>query len=170
MNTVEEILEAYKKLSTIDKYKVAKRILNIENESKNGFDTKNMRSELKEVCHNQCCCNFCPIKEKYGTMDCDFNEMPDQYIIEIYADILKSKEPKDSNSKIYRLDIWNDHHKSCHVDKSFWVIATNPNEAIEIVKRESKFPGAKDFQFHEDNIRTIMKVSSEPILICEYQS
>ena len=69
MNTVEEILETYKKLSTIDKYKVAKRILNIENESKNGFDTKNMRSELKEVCHNQCCCNFCPIKEKYGTID-----------------------------------------------------------------------------------------------------
>lgn len=88
MNAVEEILEAYKRLSALDQYKVAEKILNIENESKNEFDAKNMRSELKEVCHNRESCNYCPVKDKFGMVDCDFEEMTDKRIIEIYNQIL----------------------------------------------------------------------------------
>lgn len=47
MDKVEEILEAYKRLLAPDQYKVAENILNMEEESKNGFDTNNMRSDLE---------------------------------------------------------------------------------------------------------------------------
>ena len=42
MDKVEEILEAYKRLPAPDQYKVAENILNIEDESTNGFDTQNI--------------------------------------------------------------------------------------------------------------------------------
>ena len=53
MDKIEEILEAYKRLPAPDQYKVAENILNMEEESKSGFDTNNMRSDLEEVCHNR---------------------------------------------------------------------------------------------------------------------
>lgn len=53
MDKVEEILQAYKRLPASDQHKVAEKILNIEDESTNGFDTQNMRSELNEVCRNR---------------------------------------------------------------------------------------------------------------------
>ena len=58
MDKVEEILEAYKRLSAPDQYKVAENILNMEEESKSGFDTNNMRSDLEEVCHNRETCKI----------------------------------------------------------------------------------------------------------------
>ena len=82
MDKVEEILEAYKRLPAPDQYKVAENILNMEEESKSGFDTNNMRSDLEEVCHNRETCNYCPIKDEFGIVDCDFEE-----IVEIYDKI-----------------------------------------------------------------------------------
>ena len=88
MDKVEEILEAYKRLPAPDQYKVAENVFNMEEESKNGFDTNNMRSDLEEVCHNRETCDFCPVKDKFGMVDCDFDEMKDERIIEIYDKIL----------------------------------------------------------------------------------
>lgn len=87
MDKVEEILEAYKRLLAPDQYKVAENILNMEEESKNGFDTNNMCSDLEEVCHNRETCNYCPIKDEFGIVDCDFEEMTDKKIVEIYDKI-----------------------------------------------------------------------------------
>ena len=87
MDKIEEILEAYKRLPAPDQYKVAENILNIEDESTNGFDTQNMRLELNEVCHNRETCNYCPIKDEFGMVDCDFEEMTDKKIVEIYDKI-----------------------------------------------------------------------------------
>ena len=83
MDKIEEILEAYKRLPAPDQYKVAEKILNIEDESTNGFDTQNMRLELNEVCHNRETCNYCPIKDEFGIVDCDFEEMTDKKIVEM---------------------------------------------------------------------------------------
>ena len=146
MNTVEEILEAYKKLSTIDKYKVAKRILNIENESKNGFDTKNMRSDLEEVCHNRETCNYCPIKDEFGIVDCDFEEMTDKKIVEIYDKIFGCNRVE---KKFYRLNLWD------KANMHFFVNAASKKEAFEIIKRHRNFSKVMDLDICEDDIEEV---------------
>ena len=102
MDKIEEILEAYKRLPAPDQYKVAENILNMEEESKSGFDTNNMRSDLEEVCHNRETCNYCPIKDEFGIVDCDFEEMADKKIVEIYDKILEGNRVE---KKFYRLNL-----------------------------------------------------------------
>lgn len=102
MDKIEEILGAYKRLPAPDQYKVAENILNMEEESKSGFDTNNMRSDLEEVCHNRETCNYCPIKDEFGIVDCDFEEMADKKIVEIYDKILECNRVE---KKFYRLNL-----------------------------------------------------------------
>ena len=135
MDKVEEILEAYKRLPAPDQYKVAENILNMEEESTNGFDTQNMRLELNEVCHNRESCNYCPVKDKFGMVDCDFDEMKDERIIEIYDKILGCNRVE---KKFYRLNLWD------KANMYFFVNATSKKEAFEIIKRYKNFSKVMD--------------------------
>lgn len=146
MNEVEEILQAYKRLPTPDQYKIAKNILNKEEESKNGFDTNNMRSDLEEVCHNRETCDFCPVKDKFGMVDCDFDKMKDKRIIEIYDKILGCNRVE---KKFYRLNLWD------KANMHFFVNAASKKEAFEIIKRHRNFSKVMDLDICEDDIEEI---------------
>lgn len=146
MDKVEEILEAYKRLPASDQYKVAENILNMEEESKSGFDTNNMRSDLEEVCHNRETCNYCPVKDKFGMVDCDFDEMKDERIIEIYDKILGCNRVE---KKFYRLNLWD------KANMYFFVNATSKKEAFEIIKRYKNFSKVMDLDICEDDIEEV---------------
>lgn len=146
MDKIEEILEAYKRLPAPDQYKVAENILNIEDESTNGFDTQNMRLELNEVCHNRESCNYCPVKDKFGMVDCDFDEMKDERIIEIYDKILGCNRVE---KKFYRLNLWDE------ANMHFFVNATSKKEAFEIIKRYKNFSKVMDLDICEDDLEEV---------------
>lgn len=146
MDKVEEILETYKRLPAPDQYKVAEKILNIEDESTNGFDTQNMRLELNEVCHNRETCNYCPIKDEFGIVDCDFEEMTDKKIVEIYDKILGCNRVE---KKFYRLNLWD------KANMYFFVNATSKKEAFEIIKRHRNFLKVMNLDICEDDIEDV---------------
>lgn len=146
MDKVEEILEAYKRLPAPDQYKVAEKILNVENKSTSDFDTKKMRSELQEVCHNRESCNYCPVKDKFGMVDCDFDEMKDEGIIEIYDKILGCNRVE---KKFYRLNLWD------KANMYFFVNATSKKEAFEIIKRHRNFSKVMNLDICEDDIEDV---------------
>lgn len=146
MDKIEEILEAYKRLPAPDQYKVAENILNIEEESKNGFDTNNMRSDLEEVCHNRETCNYCPIKDEFGIVDCDFEEMTDKKIVEIYDKIFGCNRVE---KKFYRLNLLDE------ANMHFFVNATSKKEAFEIIKRYKNFSKVMDLDICEDDIEEV---------------
>lgn len=146
MDKVEEILQAYKRLPAPDQYKVAEKILNVENKSTSDFDTKNMRSELQEVCHNRESCNYCPVKDKFGTIDCDFDEMKDERIIEIYDKILGCNRVE---KKFYRLNLWD------KANMHFFVNATSKKEAFEIIKQHRDFSKVMNLDICEDDIEEV---------------
>ena len=146
MDKVEEILQAYKRLPASDQHKVAEKILNIEDESTNGFDTQNMRSELNEVCRNRESCNYCPVMDEFGTIDCDFDEMKAERIIEIYDKILGCNRVEE---KFYRLNLWD------KANMHFFVNATSKKEAFEIIKRYKNFSKVMDLDICEDDIEEV---------------
>lgn len=146
MDKVEEILEAYKRLPAPDQYKVAEYIFNMEEKSKNGFDTNNMRSDLEEVCHNRETCDFCPVKDKFGMVDCDFEETADKKIVEIYDKILGCNRVE---KKFYRLNLWD------KANMHFFVNAASKKEAFEIIKRHRNFSKVMDLDICEDDIEEV---------------
>lgn len=146
MDKVEEILEAYKRLPASDQYKVAENIFNMEEKSKNGFDTNNMRSDLEEVCHNRETCDFCPVKDKFGMVDCDFEETADKKIVEIYDKILGCNRVE---KKFYRLNLWD------KANMHFFVNAASKKEAFEIIKRHRNFSKVMDLDICEDDIEEV---------------
>lgn len=78
--------------------------------------------------------------------DCDFEEMADKKIVEIYDKILEGNRVE---KKFYRLNLLDE------ANMYFFVNATSKKEAFEIIKRHRNFSKVMNLDICEDDIEEV---------------